>query len=109
MTFAERLRELRDAKGLSEARLAVAAGLPVPTVHNYGLGRRKPSLAAAVRLAKAMGVDCTAFADCEDVVADGEDTSAEAPPPPKRGRARKAAESPPPAPPKQPRKGKGAK
>jgi transcriptional regulator with XRE-family HTH domain len=74
MTFAEKLRELRDARGLSEARLADASGLPLATLHNYGLGRRKPSLAAAVKLARALGVDCTAFADCEDVT--GEEPAA---------------------------------
>jgi transcriptional regulator with XRE-family HTH domain len=95
---------LRDARGLSEARLADASGVPVATLHNYGLGRRKPSLAAAVKLARALAVDCTAFADCEDVVADGPDR-AEAHPA-KRGRTRK--EQPPAeGEPKRPRKGKG--
>lgn len=67
MTFAEKMRELRDAAGLSEAKLAEAAGLQFGTVHGYGLGRRKPSFAAVVKIAKALGVDCTAFAECEDV------------------------------------------
>lgn len=67
MTFAEKLRELRDAAGLSEARLAVAAGIPLGTLHNYGLGLRKPSLAAAVKLARALGTTCEAFAACSDV------------------------------------------
>ena len=67
MTFAEKLRELRTGKGLSEAKLADLSGVPFGTVHEYGLGRRKPSLTAAVKLAKALGVDCTAFAECEDV------------------------------------------
>jgi transcriptional regulator with XRE-family HTH domain len=67
VTFAERLRELRDAAGLSEARLAELSGVGFASVHEYGLGRRKPSLAAAVKLARALGVDCTAFADCDDV------------------------------------------
>ena len=71
MTFAERLRQLRDARGWSEAKLAEASGLPVATVHNYSLGRRKPSFAAVVKLARALGVTCEAFADCEDI-ADGE-------------------------------------
>jgi transcriptional regulator with XRE-family HTH domain len=67
MTFAEKLRELRTEKGLSETRLAELSGVPFGTVHEYGLGRRKPSLTAAVKLAKALGADCTVFADCEDV------------------------------------------
>lgn len=70
MTFAEKMRELRDAEGLSEAKLADRAGLPFGTVHGYGLGTRKPSFAAVVKIAKALSVDCTAFADCEDVQGD---------------------------------------
>jgi transcriptional regulator with XRE-family HTH domain len=71
MTFAEKLREMRDAKGLSEARLAEISGVPFGTIHEYGLGRRKPSLAAAVKLARALGYDCSAFSECEDVANDG--------------------------------------
>jgi transcriptional regulator with XRE-family HTH domain len=85
MTFAERLRELRDKKGLSEARLAELSGVPFGTVHEYGLGRRKPSLTAAVKLARALGVECTAFAECDDVT--GEE-SAE-PPAKKKGKGKK--------------------
>ena len=86
MTFAEKLRELRDAKGISEAKLAAASGVAFGALHDYGLGRRKPSLAAAVKLAKALGVTCEAFADCEDIA--GED---DIEPAPKRGRTRKSA------------------
>ena len=41
MRFAERLRELRDAKDLSEAKLADLSGLPFGTIHGYGLGARR--------------------------------------------------------------------
>jgi transcriptional regulator with XRE-family HTH domain len=68
MTFAERLRELRDGAGLSEAKLANAAGLTFGAVHGYGLGRRKPSFTAVVKLAHALGTTCEAFADCDDVM-----------------------------------------
>ncbi|QJX01228.1 helix-turn-helix domain-containing protein [Frigoriglobus tundricola] len=67
MTFAEKMRELRDAKGLSETKLADLSGVPFGTVHEYGLGRRKPSFAAVIKLAKALDVDCTAFAACTDL------------------------------------------
>jgi len=81
MTFAERLRELRDALGLSEAKLAKASGVSFASIHEYGMGRRKPSFAAVVKIARALGVTCEAFADCKDI-------ADEAPPPqpPKRGR-----------------------
>lgn len=67
MTFAQRLRELRDKAGLSEAKLAKASGVSFASVHEYGSGRRHPSFLAVVKLAKALGVTCEAFADCEDV------------------------------------------
>lgn len=77
MTFAEKLRELRDAKGLSEARLAELSGVPFGTVHDYGLGRRAPSFANVLALAKALGVSCEEFSGCEDVTPE---------PAPKRGK-----------------------
>jgi transcriptional regulator with XRE-family HTH domain len=67
MTFAEKLRELRGKAGLSEAKLAELSGVSFGAVHNYGLGIRKPTLAAAVKLARALGTTCEAFADCEDI------------------------------------------
>jgi transcriptional regulator with XRE-family HTH domain len=82
MTFAEKLRELRDAQGLSEAKLAAASGVSFAAIHQYGLGRRAPSFAAVVKLAKALGVSCEAFASCDDV-----QTEEEAPAP----RGKKAA------------------
>jgi predicted transcriptional regulator len=85
MTFAEKLRELRDASGLSEAKLAEASGVPFASVHEYGLGRRKPSFAAAVKIARALGVSCEAFADCEDVAGESEPNAGR----PKKSRSRK--------------------
>jgi transcriptional regulator with XRE-family HTH domain len=72
MKFAQRLRALRDAAGLSETKLAAASGLTFASVHGYGQGRRTPSFPAVVKLAKALGVTCEAFADCEDVVGESE-------------------------------------
>ena len=86
MTFAEKLRELRDAKGLSEAMLADVSGLPFGTVHVYSLGRRRPSFAAVVKLAKALGVTCEAFAECDDITGDEEE---EKPAPKKTGKGKK--------------------
>jgi len=72
MLFAEKLRQLREAAGLSEAKLAKASGVTFASIHGYGGGRRKPSFAAVVKIAQALGVTCEAFADCEDVVNDRE-------------------------------------
>src|SRR4051812_9668810 len=91
MRFAEKLRELRTAAGLSEAKLAEKAGLSFGAVHNYGLGHRLPTLAAAVKLARALGVTCETFADCDDI---REEATAPPPsdaePPRPRGRPPKA-------------------
>ena len=67
MRFAERLRALREKAGLSEAKLAQASGVSFGAVHNYGLGIRHPSFSAVVKLARALGTTCQAFADCEDM------------------------------------------
>jgi transcriptional regulator with XRE-family HTH domain len=97
MTFAERLRELRDAAGLSEARLAKASGVPFGSIHEYGLARRRPSFEAVVKIARALGTTCEAFADCEDVGGGAEPEPVVTVPPPRRGRPPKAssAEVPP--------------
>jgi transcriptional regulator with XRE-family HTH domain len=65
MKFAARLRQLRDGAGLSEAKLAEKSGVSFPALHDYGLGRRAPSFAALLKIAKALGVSCEAFADCD--------------------------------------------
>lgn len=88
MTFAQKLRQLRDAKGLSEAKLSKGSGVALGALHSYGLGTRKPSLAAAVKIARALGVTCEAFADCEDIAVE-EDTT-----PGKPGRPRKTGDKP---------------
>ena len=67
MNFAEKLRELRDRAGLSEAKLAELSGVSFGAVHNYGLGLRTPTFPAVVKLARALGVTCQVFADCEDI------------------------------------------
>ncbi len=67
MKFAEKLRALRDAAGLSEAKLADASGVSFSAIHEYGLGRRKPSFDSVVKIARALGATCEAFADCDDV------------------------------------------
>lgn len=69
MLFAEKLRQLREAAGLSEAKLAKASGLKFSLIHEYGLGRRRnPSFAAMVKLARTLEVPLEEFARCEDFV-----------------------------------------
>jgi len=70
MTFAQKLRELREEKGLSEVKLAAASGVSLGTVRVYRLGHRSPSFANVQKLAKALGVSCEVFSMCEDVSPD---------------------------------------
>lgn len=70
MTFPERLKELREAAGLSEAKLAAQSGVAPGTLHHYALGKRRPAFGAVVKIAKALGVTCEAFAACDDVAED---------------------------------------
>src|SRR5437762_1527639 len=98
VTFPELLKKLRDGAGLSQSGLATASGMSLSAIHDYEQGKREPSMRNLFRLAKALGVTCEAFADCEY----GDDK-----PTPQRGRPAKAKE-PEPAPKRsrgRPRKG----
>jgi DNA-binding XRE family transcriptional regulator len=61
--FGEHLRRLRDARGLTQQKLAEAAKLTKETVYLIEKGRRVPSWPTVVALAAALKVDCTAFQD----------------------------------------------
>jgi transcriptional regulator with XRE-family HTH domain len=67
MTYAQKLRELRDAAGLSEMKLAAKSGVSYFALHDYAIGRRRPGFAAAAKIARALGTSCDVFADCEDI------------------------------------------
>jgi DNA-binding XRE family transcriptional regulator len=69
-TFAERMKELRAKAGLSQSGLATKSGMSLGAIHDYEQGNREPSLRSAFKLADALGTDCRAFADCEDMRAD---------------------------------------
>jgi transcriptional regulator with XRE-family HTH domain len=86
MTFAAKLRKLRDLAGLSEAKLAQASGVSFAALHDYGLGRRQPSFAAVLKIARALGVTCEAFADCTDTPEEPSPTVSHAPAPVERKR-----------------------
>jgi transcriptional regulator with XRE-family HTH domain len=62
-TFASRLKERREAAGLTQAALAERAGLHALTVAKLEQGLREPTWATVQALAKALGVRCTAFED----------------------------------------------
>jgi transcriptional regulator with XRE-family HTH domain len=55
--LAQRIRELRDAAGLSQQALAMAAGLSISVVTQLEQGQREdPRLSTVVALARALGV-----------------------------------------------------
>jgi transcriptional regulator with XRE-family HTH domain len=59
--FAGRLRELREAAGLTQPQLAERAGLSKAGVADLEQGRREPSWKTVLALAAALNVDSTAF------------------------------------------------
>jgi transcriptional regulator with XRE-family HTH domain len=62
--FAVKLKEMREAAGMTQAQLAEASGLHVSVVFKIEQGvRADPSWATVKALAKALGTDCTAFDD----------------------------------------------
>jgi transcriptional regulator with XRE-family HTH domain len=95
MTFAEKLRQLRQTAGLSEAGLAERSGVSFGAIHNYGLGLRKPTFSCVLRLARALGVTCQAFAECEDLGAETNDGPAAGRRRPPRSAGQALADDPP--------------
>jgi len=59
--FAARLKELREAAGLSQKELAKLMGLSQQAIALWENGQRDPSWPKAVALAEALGVDVGEF------------------------------------------------
>jgi transcriptional regulator with XRE-family HTH domain len=84
--FGARLKELREAAGLTQKALAEKVGMALRSISRFETGEREPEWSGVQALAEALGVDCLAFAQ---EPADR--------PPPGRGRPPKSAPSTPPA------------
>jgi len=56
-----RVRELREEKGVSQVRLAVAAGMDPATLNRLEMGKANPNLKTLERLADALGVEVGDF------------------------------------------------
>ena len=54
--LAENIRQLRDARGMSQAQVAKAAGIPRPTWTNLESGTANPTLAVLLKVAAALHV-----------------------------------------------------
>jgi transcriptional regulator with XRE-family HTH domain len=61
MAFHGRLRELREAAGLTQGELAERAGLSIAGVTQLEQGRRKPAWETVQKLAIALGIGIEAF------------------------------------------------
>jgi transcriptional regulator with XRE-family HTH domain len=59
--FAGRLRAVREQAGLSQRQLADRAGCNVFTLSKLERGTQEPAWPLVLALARALGVDCTAF------------------------------------------------
>jgi transcriptional regulator with XRE-family HTH domain len=79
--FGERLRQEREKAGLTQAQLAERAGCNVFTVAKTERGEQEPAWPLVLALARALGVDVTAFVPDSPSPADQ--------PKRKRGRPRK--------------------
>lgn len=64
--FSQKLRDLRESKGLSRPQLAEAAGLSFGALRSYEVDGVEPSFFNVVRLAKALGVPITYFVPVDD-------------------------------------------
>jgi transcriptional regulator with XRE-family HTH domain len=62
-SFAQRLRGLREAAGLSQYALAKKSGLTKQALSRLELGERAPTWQTVQLLASALGVDCSSFVD----------------------------------------------
>jgi transcriptional regulator with XRE-family HTH domain len=62
-SFGEKLRQMRENACLSQQELADKAGISQKAVSQYEQAKREPHWGSVVALAKALGVDCTAFQD----------------------------------------------
>jgi transcriptional regulator with XRE-family HTH domain len=60
-TFGQRLKQFREAAGLSQQQLARAAGLTQKAISFYETDKRSPDFVIVVRLAAALGVGVEAF------------------------------------------------
>jgi transcriptional regulator with XRE-family HTH domain len=89
--FGARLKELREAAGLSQKELAERAGLAQASVSNWEQNLREPSWSNVAALAAALGVCTDAFLQepaPRPEVGRGRPTKPQAEPVPKRPRGR---------------------
>jgi transcriptional regulator with XRE-family HTH domain len=65
MKFGEKLRELREGKGLTQKALADVSGQAQQSLARWENGDQVPAIDAVQSLCRALGVECTIFNECE--------------------------------------------
>lgn len=65
-TFSEKLKELREARWLTQEKAAKRLGISRQALTNYEIGARTPSYDMAIQLCKFYSVPFDYFADPED-------------------------------------------
>ncbi len=58
MSFAEKVKKLREEKGLTQAELANMIGIAQPTIAQYEKGMKVPTIITGVDLAKKLNTTC---------------------------------------------------
>lgn len=61
MTVAERMKQYREAAGMSQRGLATQAGLTSPAINQYENGKRVPDLPSFVSICRVLGVSTDIF------------------------------------------------
>jgi transcriptional regulator with XRE-family HTH domain len=62
MTFGQRLRNLRDEKGMTQEDVARESGLSLSAIRDFERDRKEPSFVSAQSIAAALGVGVDAMA-----------------------------------------------
>lgn len=58
MSFSENVKSLRERKRFTQAELARLAGVMQPTIAQYEIGIKVPTIVIGVKLAKNLGTTC---------------------------------------------------
>lgn len=59
----ENYERLRDQKGLNNSQVAIAAGIPMSTIYDWGAGRYMPKTDKLLAIAKVLGVTLEELVD----------------------------------------------
>lgn len=58
MSFADNVKRLRETKGITQAELAKRVGVTQPTIAQYEMGIKIPTIVVGARLAEQLGTTC---------------------------------------------------